>query len=71
MLSLFAFSDPGDLVHFESSPGVFARLTSDVLTTARSSYMCMESVCNRVFELSQFNLWGGVLVELQTLKTIP
>ncbi len=33
--------------------------------------MCLGSVCDRVFELSPFVLRGGILVELQTLETVP
>ncbi len=33
--------------------------------------MCLGSVSDHVFELSPFVLRGGVLVELQTLKTVP
>ncbi len=48
------------------------RFTSDPVptATARFSWMCLGSVCDRVFELSPFVLRGGV-VELQTLKTVP
>ncbi len=33
--------------------------------------MCLGSVCDRVFNRSPFVLRGGILVELQTLKTVP
>ncbi len=32
--------------------------------------MYLGSVCDRIFELSPFVLQGGILVELQTLKTV-
>ncbi len=45
------------------------RFTSDPVSTvaARFSQMCLGSVCDRVFELSPFDLRGDVLVEPQTL----
>ncbi len=33
--------------------------------------MRLGSVCDRIFELSPFVLRGGILVELQTLESVP
>ncbi len=33
--------------------------------------MCLGSVCDSIFELSPFALRGSILVELQTLETVP